>query len=88
MSEQDDNLDKVADGQQARIIRSITEEWLISQEEDILDRLIAHHKQDTLTDTLLRGSIGEIAGLRDFRRYLETKVRQGVAAAEIELGDK
>jgi len=86
MAEQDDNLDKVAEGQQARIIRSVTEEWLISQEESILDKLIAHYKNDTLTDTLLRGSIGEIAGLRDFR-FLESKVRQGVAAAEIELGE-
>ena len=87
MAEQDDNLDKVAEGQQARIIRSVTEEWLISQEENILDKLIAHYKNDTLTDTLLRGSIGEIAGLRDFRVFLESKVRQGVAAAEIELGE-
>jgi hypothetical protein len=87
MAEQDDNLDKVAEGQQARIVRSVTEEWLISQEENILDKLIAHYKSDTLTDTLLRGSIGEIAGLRDFRVFLESKVRQGVAAAEIELGE-
>lgn len=86
MATQDQNLDKVGEGQQARIIRSVTEEWLISQEEDILDRLINHYKADTLTDTLLRGSIGGIAELREFRRHLEGKIRMGRAAAEIELG--
>ena len=84
----DENLDKVSDGQRARMMRGQTEEWLISQEEDILDRLIAHHKQDTLTESLLRGSIGEIAGLRDFRRELESKIRQGTAAAELVAGEE
>ena len=83
----DETMDKVTEGQQARVIRSVTEEWLITQEESIVTKLINAHKTDTLTDSFLRGSIGEIAGLRDFRLFLEGKVRQGIAAAELVAGD-
>jgi len=80
MAEIDANLDLVTEGQRARLIRGATEEWLLSQEEDIMQVLVNKHKADELTNDFLRGKIGEIAGLRAFRD------RRGTVAAEVELG--
>ena len=82
----DNTLDAVDNGQTARLVRGTTEDWLIGQEEDIIQSLINKYRSDTLTDSDLRGSSGEIAGLRRFREHLETTIRIGVLEAEKELG--
>jgi len=82
----DDTLDAVDSGQTARLVRGTTEEWLIGQEEDMIQSLVNKYRSGTLTDFDLRGSIGEIAGLRRFREHLETTIRIGVLEAEKELG--
>ena len=48
--------------------------------------LVNRHKADELTNDFLRGKIGEIAGLRAFREYLEVGIRRGITASEVELG--
>ena len=58
----------------------------MSQEEDIMQVIVNRHKADELTNDFLRGKIGEIAGLRAFREYLEVGIRRGITAAEVELG--
>lgn len=83
---QDDNLDTLKEGQIARVVRGQTEDWILDREDYIIEALVRDYDAGTLTDDRLRGSIGEIAGLRRFRRELEIKVRKGIAAAEKELG--
>lgn len=50
--------------------------------EHILTRLVALHTSDTLTDTALRGMIGEIAGLRTLMKTLEGERRRGREISE------
>ena len=85
---QETALATIQEGQKARIIRADVEDWIISREEDIISRLVSSYNADTLTNDKLRGSIGEIASLRAFRMELEGKIRRGVMAAEVELGEK
>ncbi len=82
----DENLDMIHKGQAARMIRGQVEGTIIDKEEDIINDLVRLYHADTLTNEKLRGSIGEIAGLRAFREKLETDIRVGTAAAEVELG--
>jgi|ETNvirnome_2_130_1030620.scaffolds.fasta_scaffold210799_1 hypothetical protein len=49
---------------------------------DIVTHLVALHQSDTLTDTALRGMIGEIAGLHKLRKSLLGKVRIGRGRSE------
>lgn len=86
MSDQEQNLEMINAGQTARMLRGQSEDWLIGREDDILQNLCTLYKTDQLTDDKLRGSIGEIVALRDFRIELETRIRKGVAASEKELG--
>ena len=81
----DEAINTIHEGQAARMIRGQTEDYLIEREEAILTRLVNGYKQDTLTNDAMRGSIGEIAGLRDFRLELESKIRKGIMTAEQEL---
>lgn len=86
MKTTDENLQSVHDGKTARLIRNTTEDFLLDQEESIITALIREYRAGTLTNDNLRGSIGEIAGLRSFREYLEIKIRKGIMSAEQELG--
>lgn len=86
MVDHDDLITTIQDGQAARMIRGDFEDHLIGREDDIITMLCNAYTADTLTNDKLRGSIGEIAGLRNFRRELEAKVRRGTAAAEAQLG--
>ena len=81
----DANLAAMVDADKARIVRGSTEDWIIDKEEEIINRLLRHYRADTLTDHMARGSIGEIAGIRTFREYLETTIRRGVVASNVEL---
>lgn len=72
----------INEGQVARLVRSHVEDFAFDKERNIITNLIKHYRGDTLTNDRLRGGIGEIAGLRSFVEYLETKVRQGEAELE------
>lgn len=85
--ELDANLDQLHDGQQARMVRNFVEDWVLGQEEDTLVKAIAQYRIGTLTDTDAGRTIAELSGLRAFKEVLQTKIRQGVAAAEKELGN-
>jgi|TARA_R100001530_G_scaffold96937_3_gene67336 uncharacterized membrane protein YebE (DUF533 family) len=83
----DETLETVHEGQRARIVRGSVDEYLIDQEEDILNRMVAAYRADGLTDDMMRGNVGEISALRAFREYIESTIRRGVMEAEKELGN-
>lgn len=83
MPNPDDSLEVVQTGQTSRLVRSVTEEYLMNREEDIIMTLVGKYRTNTLTDEEMRGSIGEISGLRGFREHLESKIRQGIVEAEV-----
>jgi hypothetical protein len=78
----DKSIDAIHSGQQSRIIRNTTETYLIDREDDIVQQLVVKYRANQLTDAELRGRIGEIAGLRGFREYLETSIQKGTIEAE------
>ncbi len=86
MTTQDDLIETVHSGQAARMIRGDFEDSLIGREDDIVTSLVNAYRSDTLTNEKLRGSIGEIAGIRGFREDLEARIRRGTMAAEAQLG--
>jgi hypothetical protein len=83
----DENLDAIQDGQHARLIRGSTEDFIIEREEQLLNALCMAYHANQLDHDMMVGAIGEIAGLRRFREQLESKIRRGTAAAEVELGN-
>jgi len=84
--DKDTIIDTVQDGQAARLIRHNVEDELMAREEDIITELVNAYRADVLTNDKLRGSIGELAGIRRFREGLESKIRRGVMASEAQLG--
>ena len=86
MTKDDQIIDTIQQGQGARMIRNDVEDHLIGREEDIITELVALYRGDNLTNDKLRGSIGELAGIRRFRESLEAKIRRGVMAAEVQIG--
>jgi hypothetical protein len=91
MATVNDDLDKglgaLHDGQQARMVRNFTEDWILTHEEETLEKAINKHRDGSLTDTEAGRTIAELSGLRAFKEALQSKIRLGIAAAEKELGD-
>ena len=85
--ELDDDLNKLHDGQQARMVRNFTEDWILENEENVLLNAIRRYRDGTLTDAEAGRTIAELSGLRSFKEDMQSKIRQGVAAAEKELGN-
>ena len=83
----DESLAKVHDGQQARLIRNYTEDWVLEHEEDVLVKAIRKYRDGSLTDADAGRTIAELSGLRVFKEDLQTKIRISVMEAEKELGD-
>ena len=83
MLDPDDALAVIKTGQTSRLIQSVTEDFLMDREQDIITMLVGKYRANTLTHEELRGSIGEISGLRGFREHLESRVRRGVIEAEV-----
>ena len=83
MPDPDDALKLIESGQTSRLVRSVTEDFLIDREQDIITTLIGKYRSNTLTHEELRGSIGEISGLRGFREHLEARIRKGIVEAEV-----
>jgi hypothetical protein len=83
----DDSLKTVHDGQQARLIRNYTEDWVLTHEEDVLLRAITSYRGGTLTDTDAGRTIAELSGLRAFKEDLQSKIRKATMVAEAEIGD-
>lgn len=82
----DKNLSSLQEGQQARMVRNFVEDWVLGHEEDVLQTAINKYRDGALTDTDAGRTIAELSGLRSFKEALQTLIRQGVAAAEVELG--
>ena len=78
----------ISSGQVAAVVRNYVEDFVIEYEEHLLTTLRNHHVADTLTESMLRGSVGEIVGLRRFREELESKIRRGHAALEAQKGSE
>tara|TARA_Y100000310_G_C20677645_1_gene814025 strand:- start:1405 stop:1686 length:282 start_codon:yes stop_codon:yes gene_type:complete len=85
-TELDRSLGTVHDGQQARLVRNYTEDWILTHEEDTLLRAITSFRGGTLTAEAAICTIAELSGLRAFKEDMQSKVRQGVMEAERELG--
>lgn len=83
MPDPDDALEVINKGQTSRLIRSETEDFLIDREQDIIMTLVGKYRANQLTDEDMRGSIGEISGLRGFREHLESQIRRGTIEAEV-----
>ena len=82
----DDSLGKVHDSSQARMVRNFTEDWILEHEENTLVSSINKYRTGQLTDTEAGRTIAELSGLRSFKEELQSKIREGVMAAERELG--
>lgn len=87
MPDKDAVIESIQDGQSARMIRNDVEDHLLEREEDIITELVKLYRSDVLTNDKLRGSIGELAGIRRFREALEAKIRRGIMASEVQLGE-
>jgi len=84
--ELDEELEKVEEGQSARLVRHKTEDWLLSTEEDIMANAVIKYRAGQLTEGDARCIVAEISALRLFREHLETSIRIGTMAAERSLG--
>jgi hypothetical protein len=81
----DANLRTINRGQIASALRGELQGYLLDAEEKVVSRLVGQHRNQTLTNDSLRGSIGEIAALRDLQSQLESDIKRGLAAREEEL---
>ena len=81
----DNRVASIQKGQVARLIRNTTEDWLTDREYDLIANLTNKYRSGTLTNDDLRGTFGEIAGLRFFREYLETQIRRGMSSPNVEI---
>lgn len=86
MSETDTNIEAIERGRGARAIRKFAENDLFDMEEDIIEQLVKGYRTDTLTNDRIRGMIGELSRIRQYRELLEAAIQRGVIAAEKELG--
>ena len=82
MADPTEDAEKIAAGQRAGLVLQGCSREIGELEDDILTRLVAAHASDTLTDTLLRGMVGEIAGLRKLEKVLSSKRRIGQQTSE------
>tara|TARA_R100001530_G_C4283861_1_gene146294 strand:+ start:352 stop:642 length:291 start_codon:yes stop_codon:yes gene_type:complete len=78
----DEHVDVVHRGQMAQALQGGLEVRLLDQEYDIVTKLVNGHKMGTLTDTDLRGAIGEIAGIRSVLDTLDADIRRGITELE------
>ncbi len=69
-------------GRVTQVVRSEVQDIVIDQENIILNRLISLHRSGELTNDFLRGSIGEISGLRKILEDMEITIRQGIVEQE------
>lgn len=78
----DEALARVNKGRMAQLLHGNLEEVIEQTEYEIISRLISQYRAGTLTDHQLRGSIGEIAGIRALLSHLDGAARRGLMAAE------
>jgi len=77
-------LEMISRGNVSQHIRNSLTDKLFDLEYTIITNLVYSYRRGDLTDNTLRGGIGEIAGLRELARSLETDIRRGNAEAEKE----
>ena len=78
----DESLSTINRGRMAQLLSGNLQEVVDQQEYDIISLLIGQYRAGTLTDPQLRGSIGEIAGIRALLDRLDSTTRRGFMAAE------
>ena len=79
--------DRMTKGRQARLVKSTMTEWLIDQENAIIDRLVVLYEQGTLTNKMLRGTVGELAFIRRTLNSFDTDITRGIAEEKKEFAD-
>lgn len=78
----DDSVRMISKGQIAGSVKMEVQEILFQKEDAILARLVARHRNGELTNDQMRGSIGEISGLRSVLEELEGSIRRGITEME------
>jgi hypothetical protein len=79
---QEESIKRIHQGQTSQAVKLEVQEVIFKRENDVMNRLIAAHRSGELTTDNLRGSIGEIAGLRSVLEELERSIRRGISETE------
>ena len=80
------NLDKMGEGQRAAAVMSAIDEVLAEQIHNKTVLLISHYRGGVINHDYILGAIAEISALDSLRSTLESRYRQGISAAQRELG--
>ena len=82
MATGDESIRMIQRGQVSGAVKMEVQEILFQKEDMILARLVSLHRNGELTNDQLRGSIGEISGLRSVLEELEGSIRRGISEME------
>lgn len=82
MATDDESIRMIQRGQVSGAVKMEVQEILFQKEDMILARLVSLHRNGELTNDQLRGSIGEISGLRSVLEELEGSIRRGISEME------
>ena len=63
-------------GQAARLIGSEITDIVVDMQDNIINRIISRFRSGELTDTDLRGAVGELSGIRGLVETLEARIRR------------
>ena len=79
---QEESIKMIHKGQTSQAVKLEVQDVICKREVDVMNRLIAFYRSGELTNEQLRGSIGEIAGLRSVLEELERSIRRGISETE------
>jgi hypothetical protein len=71
------DADRIADGADSERLLVRLKPLIVKQREAAIERLIAHHNSETLTDGIMRSLIATLAALDALERDLAHRVRLG-----------
>lgn len=63
-------------GSLARLVQKDIEGVIFDLEQRALDRLVGYHHQGSLTDSMMRGIVGEIVAYRTLASRMEVEIRK------------
>ena len=81
---QEDRLEHIGRGQQARIVHAEVSDRIAFKEATIINRLVSTYRAGKLTHEQTLAGIASIAEMRSLLGDLETEIKQGIEASEIE----
>jgi hypothetical protein len=81
-----EDVEEIQVGRLATLIHADISTYVEKEIQRIIDRMIAQYRSGDLTDPVLRGCIGEIAGLRSLMSTLRAESQRGQIKAEMNSG--